>query len=285
MKPTGQNTSRREFLKLTAGVVTLPALTGLMGCRAPAARRETPVGVQLYSVRHELAQDMPGTFARLAEIGFQGVEFADYHGRSAEELRAMLDANGLRAAGSHVYMETLLGDQLPATVAFNRTLGNEDLIVRWIPEEGRDSLDSFLRTTERFNEIAERLEPHGMRVGYHSHAYIFETFDGKTLWNILADNTRDDVVLQLDTGYAAAMGQDIPALLRRNPGRTASMHLKPYDPSNPRAALGEDAIDWEPVIRTAEDVADIEWYIIEFEEENPLPVLETSLYNLHNIEV
>jgi sugar phosphate isomerase/epimerase len=228
---------------------------------------------------------MPGTLDRLAEIGFDGVEFADYFGRSASELRGMLDQRGLLCCGTHVYMEDLEGDQFTGTVDFARTLGAEYLIVRWIPEERRDSRESFAQTVQWFNEIAERLEPHDMRVGYHSHDFIFRTLNDETLWDTLARNTRDDVVLQLDTGPATLMGKDVVELIRRYPGRTATMHVKAYSEARPAAVLGEDQIDWDGVAEAAESVGGIEWYILEYEIEGvpPLDALEASLANFRQI--
>ena len=88
-----------------------------------------PIAVQLYSVRHEAEQDLPGTLAKIRAMGCEGVEFAGWYGHSAAQIRTWLDAEGLRVAGAHVGIETLQGDQLEASVEFAHTLGNEFLIV------------------------------------------------------------------------------------------------------------------------------------------------------------
>jgi sugar phosphate isomerase/epimerase len=237
-------------------------------------------------VRRELEHDMPGVLAALADIGFVGVEFADYFDHSAEELRAMLDDNGLRCCGTHIYLDDMLGDKLEPTVAFNKTLGNEYLIVRWMNEEQRTTKEVFLQTAALFNEVAENLKPHGMRVGYHNHDYIFETFDGEMLWNILADNTSEDVVLQLDTGNASAVpGVDVIELIKRNPGRTVSMHVKPYSTRDEDAFLGQDDLDWPQIFDLSESVGGVEWYIVEYEREAfpPLEALKANLENMREI--
>lgn len=270
---------RRDFLKISGASLAVTALATLPGCRSAVARQTVPLGVQLYSVRHELERDFDGTLARLAEMGFEGVEFADYYGRSAEELRASLDAHGLRCCGTHIFIEDMWPESLEETVAFNRTLGNEYLIVRWLDEEMRDSRETFMETVGMFNQIASDLEPHGMRVGYHNHDYIFETFDGEMLWDILAENTRPDVMLQLDTGHAARFGLDPVDLINRHPGRTVTMHAKPYSATNEAAFLGEDELDWQGIVSAAEDTGGVEWYILEYEVEgiDPLEALEASV--------
>jgi sugar phosphate isomerase/epimerase len=272
--------SRRDFLKVSsAGIGGVLLTGGLTGCGGDAARRRVPIGVQLYSVRDELAADLPGTFERLAQIGFEGVEYADYFGRSAEELRAVMDRNGLRACGTHIHIVDMQGDALRETIEFNQTLGNEFLIIRWIPEEFRTDRESFLRLTETLNEISRTLEPHGLRAGYHAHSYIFDRFDGETMWDILAENTRPEFVMQLDTGWALEVDQDPAEIIRRHPGRLATMHVKAYERGQPGVVIGEDSTDWAAVVQAAEEVGGIEWYILEYEDDDPLLALERSFAN------
>jgi sugar phosphate isomerase/epimerase len=110
-----------------------------------------PIALQLYSVREDCARDFPGTLEAVADMGYEGVEFAGYYGRSAAELRRMLESAGLRVAGSHVYIDALLGDELQRTIQFNRTLGNEFLIVPWLPAERRRSKAEWLKTAHLMN--------------------------------------------------------------------------------------------------------------------------------------
>jgi sugar phosphate isomerase/epimerase len=238
-----------------------------------------PIGVQLYCVRHELAKEFERTVEQVAALGFEGVEFADYFGRSATALRKILDANGLKCCGTHIMLEDMVGDELARTIDFNLTLGNPFLIVRWLAEPRRNSQKAFGETVRTFAEIAGRLAPHGLRIGYHNHNYIFEKFDGELLWNILADGTPKSVVLQLDTGNAALVGQDPVALLERNPGRTATVHLKPYSKANPKAYIGEDELPWPRILEICRTTAGVEWFIVEYEEEGvpPLQALEANL--------
>lgn len=268
--------SRRDFLQTSASAL----LAASLGLRPSPGAAKIPVGMQLYCVRNELPKDMAGTLAALAQMGFEGVEFADYFGRSARELRQLLDDHGLRCCGTHIYLTDMLGDQLGPTVEFNQTLGNRNLIVRWMPEEMRASREAFLRTAEQFNSVAENLRPHGMRVGYHNHDYIFQRFDGEYLWNILADHTHRDVILQLDTGNAAQVdGVDVPALIRRNPGRTVTMHVKPFSKAHPDAFIGADELDWPQIFSLSESIGGTEWYIVEYEREAhpPLEALKANL--------
>ncbi len=130
------------------------------------------------------------------------------------------------------------------------------------------------------NQIAERLRPHNLRVGYHNHTTDFNRLGGEYWWNLFADQTTKDVILQFDTGNASEReGVNVIELIRRNPGRTASMHVKPFSKKTPDAYLGDDELNWKEIMTAAESVGGIEWYIIEYERE-AVPPLESLGANL-----
>src|SRR6478672_11271622 len=88
-----------------------------------------PIALQLYSVREDAASDLSGVLQRVAKMGYEGVEFAGYYGHSAQDVRRMLDDNGLKCCGGHLGLDTLLGDAQAATVEYQQALGNKFLIV------------------------------------------------------------------------------------------------------------------------------------------------------------
>lgn len=278
--------SRRDFLKLSAGALGVSAVAGACGEEAASSAARTvdrPIGVQLHCVRHQIEeQGLEPNLEALASLGYEGVEFADYHGHSAAELRRMLDDAGLRACGSHEYIDVMLGDELERTLEFHQTIGNDYLIVRWMGEEMHGTREDLLRTCETYNEIAAALKPHGMRIGYHNHGYIFERYEdgGPTKWEIFCDNTIDDVALQLDTGNAASLADPVD-LMRRNPGRFATMHIKPWHPEDRDAFIGDDALDWDTIVELTRTSAGLDWYIIEYERD-AFPPLESLQANLQN---
>ena len=284
--------TRRDLLKATAGTF---AVAGLAGCADPIpeptaeptaepmqAAAVIPVGVQLFCFRHLLEEDFAGTLAQVATLGYDGVELAGYYDHSAAELRQMLDGHGLKCAGAHVGLNVLLGDELQKSIDFHGELGNTNLIVAAISEERRVSKDIVLRTAEAFSEIQDKLRPHGMRTGYHCHAYSFnQLLDGETIWDLLADNTPDDFILQLDTGNAANGGANVPEVINGHPGKIKSMHVKPFtagaeDPFDPY--IGDDGLPWEEIFTLSETVGGIEWYVVEYEQESrpPLEALKAN---------
>jgi len=246
-----------------------------------------PIALELYSVREDCAKDLPGTLAAVARMGYEGVEFAGYHGRSAQELRKMLDDLGLKVAGTHIGLNTLLGDELARTVEFNQILGNRFLIVPGLPHERTNSRAAWQETARIFNEIAEKVKSAGMRVGYHNHHTEFTPLDGEQPWDTFFGNTVKEVVMQLDMGNGLFGGADLVGILERYPGRAGTVHLKPYSQkaggeAGFRPLIGEDDVPWADVFRLCETTGNTEWYIVEYESDayEPLVSVEKCLQKL-----
>lgn len=246
---------------------------------------QVPIALQLFSVRKECEKDLPAVLDAVAKVGYEGVEFAGYYGRTAEQLESLLSDRGLQAVGTHIGVQTLLGAELEKTVEFNKTIGNRYLIVPGLPREYTDSLDAWKRTADLFNQLAEKVADEDLQVGYHNHTEEFKKVGGDCAWDVFARNTRKDVVLQLDTGNALLGGGDVVALLKAYPGRSTTVHLKEHSATNDKALIGEGDIPWKEVFRLCETVGGTEWYIVEQETYAypPLTTVEKCLQNLRNM--
>ena len=241
-----------------------------------------PIALQLYSVREDCAENFPETLRQVAEMGYEGVEFAGYYDYSAEDIRAMLDENGLRVAGCHISIDTLLGDTLEQTVEFNRVLGNKFLIVPGLPEKYTHSIDAWKNAAGMFNEIAERLRPHDMFTGYHNHIQEFTALEGQVPWEVLFDLTNPEVIMQIDTGNALAGGCDSIQYVNKYPGRARTVHLKEYSESYDTALIGEGIVNWNRLFALCETVGKTEWYIVE-QENYALPPMDCVRKCLENL--
>lgn len=241
-----------------------------------------PIGLQLYSVREDCARNLPETLRAVADMGYEGVEFAGYYDYSAEDLRKMLDDLGLRCCGTHTGLPTLLGDAFEATAEFNKTLGNRYLIVPSLPEDRRSSRKAWRETAALFDELAGKADRHGLRVGYHNHHIEFQPLDGEAPWGTFFSNTSPDVVMQLDTGNCMHGGGDPVEYLERYPGRAVTVHLKEYDAANDKAVIGEGAVPWQKVFSLCESAGGTEWYIVEQETyaHPPIECVRKCLENL-----
>ena len=263
---------RREFLQRTAlSVAGLSVATAVHSSWAADAK--IPVGVQLYSLRDQCKTDLPGMLTEVSKIGYKGVEFAGYHGRSSKELRKMLDDNGLVACGTHTPYESVLADKLQETVEFNQVLGNKFLIVPWMTAKSKQE---WLDKAKMFNELADKLAAQQMFIGYHAHAHDFEKFDGEMAWDLFFGNTKPAVIMQLDTSNCREGGADPVAVLKKYPGRARSVHIK-ANGAGPDSVIGEDKVNWPEVFAWCETKGGTQWYVLEHESsKDPITAVRRS---------
>lgn len=242
-----------------------------------------PIALQLYSVREDCAKDFVGTIKAVSEMGYEGVEFAGYYNLPAEEIKKILDGFNLKVAGSHLGINTLLGDELKKTVEFNATLGNKFLIVPALPPEYTSTKDGWLRVAELMSEISEKVKPYGMRVGYHNHDIEFKPIDGEIPWDIFFQNTSRDVIMQLDIGNAMHGSADPIEILKKYPGRAVTVHLKEFPFTAP--AIGEGEVKWDEIFNLCETIGGTEWYIVEYETPGrpPLESVKRCIENLRKM--
>ncbi len=241
-----------------------------------------PIGLQLYSVRKECEADLEGVLKAVAGMGYEGVEFAGYYGRSAEELRRLLDDNALKCCGTHTGLTTILGVELERTAEFNGTLGNPYLIVPGLPAERRESRQAWMETARIFTEAAQAARAFGAWVGYHNHAVEFQPMDGELPWDTFFSNTPPEVFMQVDIGNALHGGGNPVPYIERYPGRAITVHLKEHSATNAKALIGEGDVDWQQVFRLCESVGGTQWYIVEQESyaHPPLECVDRCLKNL-----
>ena len=273
--------NRRNFMKITgAGLASMS-----MGCskvlKSIGLSKKIPIGLQLYSVRDDCKKDFAGTVAAVADMGYDGVEFAGYYDYSAKNLRKLLDDNGLKCCGTHIQLDTLMGDNLASTIEYNKTIGNKFLIVPFMPENLRPDPAGWRKVAALFNELSEKVKPHGMYVGYHNHDFEFTPMNGEMPWDLFFGNTNKRVVMQIDVGNALHGGGNPIPYMSRYPGRMLTVHLKEYSASNPDALFGEGDVKWDEVFDLCESVGGTEWYIIE-QERYPYPPMESVKRCLQN---
>lgn len=270
--------SRREALKAAAGLAIGPPLGAFQ------EKKRVPIGVQLYSVRDLVKNAFDGTLKAVADLGFEGVEFAGYYqyDSDAAGLRKKLDALGLKAAGTHISAGSLGGEALKRTTEFHATLGCRFLIVPFDrrfthPERSKE-------LAELMNKAAAALKPAGLFCGYHNHTEEFKKEGDKTYWELFAERTSKDVVLQQDVGWTVAAGLDPVEIVKKYPGRIRTTHLKAKG-KNP--FIGEEGTDWKGLLAACLDVGGTEWFVVEQEDypdrRSPLECTKRSFEGLKKL--
>ncbi len=249
---------------------------------ATAASKKTriPIGLELYSVRDELKQDLMGTVRGVAKMGYEDVEFYapyfEWTPAYAKEVRKLLDDLGIRCLSTHNSSTSFTADSLAHAIELNQILGSKFIVMA---SPGRvDNLDGWKMVADNLNGAAEKLKPAGLRAGFHNHLTEFIPINGKRPMEVLAANTGKDVMLQLDVGPCVEAGSDPVAWINANPGRIRSMHCKDWSP-NPgngyQVLFGEGVVPWKKVFQAAEKNGGVEFYLIE-QEGSSFPAMETA---------
>jgi sugar phosphate isomerase/epimerase len=263
--------SRRSFLALTAAAPALPAL---------AQSKRIPIGLELYSVRDQLKQDLAGTVRAVAKLGYEDVEFyAPYFqwtDAQAKDVRKLLDDLGIRCLSTHNGPQSFEAAGISKAIELNQIIGSKFIV---LASAGRvNGLDGWKAVAERLNQASDKLLPLGLRTGYHNHQAEFKPIDGKRPIEILAANTNKDVMLQLDVGTCIEAGSDPVAWINQNPGRIRSVHCKDWSPDagkGYKVLFAEGVAPWKQIFEAAEKTGGVEYYLIE-QEGSAYPPLETA---------
>jgi sugar phosphate isomerase/epimerase len=255
------------------------------------------ISVQLWSVKEELKKDFKGTLTQLADMGFDGVEFAGDFGPykdDAKGLKEFLDGLGLQVSSAHVTFAALDVEHFAQSVAFYKALKTDTLIIPWDDRAWDSSkVDSVIAD---LNRLFTKLKAEGFYFGYHNHEQEFDAYNGATFWDHIAKSTPKDFVLQLDVGWITFAEKNPVEYINRYPGRTLTTHIKAKLPkavaakiatNGKRPIIGDDVTDWSAVLKADITVGGTKWLVIEQEEYpdglTPLQAVELSKKGLDKI--
>lgn len=236
-----------------------------------------PVALGLYSIRDLYREDFDACIAQAATLGYTGVECFGAPTLPAAQVKETLARHKLELVGWHTPIELLEGDALVKTVDYFHQVGCTRAIVPYMPPETFETRASVLGFAARMNQIRTRLTQHHMELGYHNHDFEFVPLeDGSLPWAVLMDNT--GIIPQLDTGNALSSGTpglSMAKLIERWPGRSITVHAKPYSRTKGFATMiGEDDIDWSAFLHACEHTGGAKWIVVEFEEDSYLSQCE-----------
>jgi sugar phosphate isomerase/epimerase len=222
----------------------------------------SPPALQLYTVREQLAKDGPASvLRRIAEFGYGAVEPYDVR-TDPRRLRADLDEAGLAVCAVHA---KVLGEDGAALLAGAQTVGARTVIVPWMEPATFAAADGVAKFAAELNEAAAKAADHGLRLGYHNHDFeLSSRIGGRTALEVLADALDPEVILEVDTYWAAVGGQDVSSLLGRLGDRVRYLHVKdgPVTKEDPMTAVGSGRM---PVAEILAACPSAEWHVVELD--------------------
>jgi sugar phosphate isomerase/epimerase len=233
------NTSRRNFLK--TGGLSVAALAIGSNKLMAAAKPNTILAIQLYTVREDMRKDPSGTLKQLSDMGYRYVEHANYHDRkfygyAPADFKKLLSDFGMEMPSGHVVMlpkdydftKNQFADSWNYTVEDAATAGQKFLVSPWLDDSKRKNMKDFKEYMDIFNKSGELCKKSGMKFGYHNHDFEFNTkIDGELLYDLILTNTDPALVAQqLDMGNLYNGGFKAIDVAKKYPGRFELMHVK-----------------------------------------------------------
>lgn len=285
---------RRRFLKKAAGTALglVPAShlaaseldamirPGPSGSATPNPGLPEAWGLQLYTLRESMADDVFATLSVPFQLGYRELEFAGYFGADLPSLRRYMDDLGLSAPSAHVSWDEL---QNNAEQVFESAsiLGHRQLVVPWLSPEYRNP-SGYEGLAWSLSSIGEDARQYGITIAYHNHDFEFERLPGADEPNavqtgfelLLRTADRDRVKFQLDLFWAVHAGQDPLELFERYPGRFISVHVKDRTADGEMVSVGAGDVDFATILPAAE-AAGVEHMFVEHDNPGD-PVLSVA---------
>jgi sugar phosphate isomerase/epimerase len=265
---------RRQFIGQAAGLVAAVPLLA----NGEQSRRIERIGIQLYTVRNEMAKDIEATLAKVAALGYREVEFAGYFDRRPNSVRMMLGRSGLSSPSTHIDYASI-STRMPQVVEASQAIGHKYIVMPWLDETLRKQPDIYKRVAETLNRAGELSKKAGIKVAYHNHHFEFVPVAGKLPFDTLLEGCDKDLVaFELDLAWITAAGHDPLAYFAKHPGRFPMVHVKGLKKRPAQGAatpidqvladitdVGGDVVEWAKIFATAPQ-AGIQHYFVEHDQ-------------------
>lgn len=244
--------TRRDFLR------NLPLITGTVAWGVSAAFKPAEVkkdfGIQLWTLRDDVAKDLDITLQEVAKIGYNSIEAfwfdGKFYGRDAVEFSRYCADLGLALHSTHTGISDKNAD-LYAEIAAKA--GLEYLILPSMMGRPESTIDDILRTASEMNRIGAICFKHGINFGYHNHDFEFRPIDGQLPYDVLLSETDPELVsFQVDIYWMIKAGKDPIKYFEENPGRFNTWHIKDKGNDGESCIIGNGSIDFKTLIKQNE---------------------------------
>jgi sugar phosphate isomerase/epimerase len=255
------------------------------GLRSPLADLDK-IGLQLYTVRSQMQLTVERTLFEVAKIGYREVEFAGYFNRPPRAIKQLLDRNGLEAPSAHVALSDMRGGWF-RKLEEAEEMGHKWLVIPWLAETDRNSLDAIKRTAETLNKAAEDAKTYKIRIAYHNHDFEFTEVEGRVMFDVLLEETDPKLVdVELDLYWITKAGRDPFEYFARWPGRFPLVHVKDSAgaPGHAMTEVGKGTIDFAKLFATRKTSGMKHFFVEHDNPADPMASVATSYRYLKALE-
>jgi sugar phosphate isomerase/epimerase len=269
--------NRRSFLQNASAIAATSALLPTSGF-AMGSGHDYKMGLQLYTIRDEMAKDPIATLKKVKAMGYQDFELygfdaekETYYGHKSTQFKTVLDDLGLTASSCHYgfssYLERSESDLtrfVDQCIKGAHTLNTPYITWPWIAPQQR-TLENYKRMTGMLNKIGEQVTKAGLGFAYHNHGFEFVDHNGENGFDIILSETDPSLVkLQMDMYWVMHSANKTPKqLVEQQPGRFVMWHIKDMDTlTRDYTELGNGSINYMNVLPDATK-SGLEYYYIE----------------------
>lgn len=261
------------------------------------ADSKTATGIQLYTLRNQMAEDAAGTLEKVAAIGYEKVESAGYanrkyYGMSASEFKKLLSEHGLKMPSGHYLTGAHVPDQKGTltngweeAVEDAAEAGQEYMVLAYLFDHERETMDDYKKLIDLVNISAAVCKNNGIQFCYHNHAFEFETLEDTVPYDFLLNQTDPDLVkMELDLYWTAKANVDPVGLFKNSPGRYPLWHVKDMNSAGDFTAVGTGTINFDKIFNYKKD-AGMKHFFIEQDniEGDVFKNINTSYTNIQKI--
>jgi len=273
--------NRRTFLKTSAGATLGSLFVNSFPAHA-GGKSLQKIGLQLYTIRDLMKKDFAGTLEKVAQAGYQEVEFAGYFDNKPEDVRKLLARLSLKAPSTHVPIE-MLREKLDTVIQTAKAVGHQYIVCPWLAPADR-TLEKYKAHAALFNKVGEACQKAGIQFAYHNHDFEFETVDGKIPYDVLLAETDPKLVqMELDLFWIKKGGQDTLAYFAKHPGRFPLCHVKDMTDDQKMVDVGQGKIDFAAIFAQAKQ-AGLKHYFVEHDNpDDPLQSITASCRYLKSL--
>ncbi|MBU2978589.1 sugar phosphate isomerase/epimerase [Alteromonas sp. C1M14] len=252
---------RRQFMKLGAAGLALAAFPSV---GLAQAKREIRVGIQLYTLRDMMAENVPAVLKLVAAQGYKELEFAGYYGHSPRELRKIIDGEGLSAPSSHISLDALRRGGIHRLIDTAQEVGHKYLVIPYLTEAQRgSSIDVYKQLAEECNQWGEICNSEGLTLAYHNHYFEFQKVDGVEPYDILLNEVQEqNMTMEIDLYWMIKAQKDPISYFKKYPYRFKLWHVKDMDVDGQFADVGTGTINFASIFKNAK-LAGAEHYFVE----------------------
>ena len=284
---------RRQFLATAAATTAMISRPRSIFALEADNKYRKEIGIQLYTLRNQIKEDVKATIKAVADAGYKQVE--PYGFPNADEMIAAARDNGLAVNSSHFDWDSVINPDQKGVRPFGEVLdkandaGIKHLVIPYLADKNRKTIDDYKLVCERCNKGAEQAKKAGIQLSYHNHAFEFQPMEGgATGYETMIKEFSPDMHFEVDVFWIQVGGKDPVEMVRQLKGRVSQLHLKDLNesvktpnyggiPHEAFEELGDGVIDMEPIIKVAAEAGVKHCHVEQDHSPHPIKSIQQSM--------